>query len=187
MKLHKLWFLVFVLLFLAFGTVVAQEIEGPIDTDDINNPGIDYNEAQKSFGIMQFLTSTVESPSDVSENTNNVAIIEQVGSNNKAYLDQKGSNIYGAIIQRGSGNTADLWQQGSNLQSVINMQGNNNFLKFDQTASNRNAWLKIDGNMMEYDAKQTNTGFTLTPKSSTQPVLEISSNTQTIPLIISNN
>ncbi|MDZ7659865.1 hypothetical protein [Fodinibius sp.] len=135
MKLRKLWLSVFVVLFIGCGTVVAQEVEGPFDTEDINNPGIEYNEAQKSFGIMQFLTSSVDSPSDISENTNNVAIIEQVGSNNKAYLDQQGSNIYGAILQDGTGNVADVWQQGSNLESVINMQGNNNFLKFDQIAN----------------------------------------------------
>jgi hypothetical protein len=187
MKLPKLWLSVFGLFFIGLGTAVAQEVEGPVDTDDINNPGIEYNEAQKSFGIMNFLTSSVQRPSDVSESTNNVAIIEQVGGNNTARLDQDGSNIYGVIIQDGTGNTADVWQKGSNLESIINMQGNNNFLKFDQTASNRNTWLKFEGNMMEYDATQTNTGFTLTPKSSTKPVLEISRNTQTIPLIISNN
>ena len=187
MKLLKVLYTAMIVLFIGLGSAFGQEVEGPIDTDDINNPGIDYNEAQESFGIMQFLTSSLQNPNDVSESTNNVAIIEQVGSNNKAYLDQEGSNIYGAIIQRGSGNTADLWQKGSNLQSVINIHGNNNFLKFDQTADYRNAWLKLDGNMMEYNANQTNAGFTLTPKSSGSPVLEITSNTQTIPLIISNN
>ena len=187
MKLRKLWFSVFMLLFVTFGTVLGQEVEGPIDTEDISNPGIDYNEAQESFGIMQFLTSSVENPSDVSENTNNVAIIEQVGSNNKAYLDQDGSNIYGAIIQKGVDNTADLWQQGSNLQSVINMQGTNNFLKFDQTANNRNAYFMLEGVSLRFDAAQTNTGFTLSPKKSSMPRIDISTTRQTLPIVISNN
>lgn len=188
MKLRKLLLSVFVLLFGGFGTAVAQEAEGkPFDTEEINSPGIEYNKAQKDFGIAEFLLSSIQRPSEVSESTNNVAIIEQVGDNNTAGVEQYGSNIYGAIIQDGTGNVADLLQQGSNLQSVVNMQGNNNFLKFDQIANNRNAWLKFEGDMMKYDATQTNTGFTLTPKSSRSPVLEISSNTQTIPLIISNN
>jgi hypothetical protein len=179
--------MVFAVLFVGFGTAIAQEVEGPIDTEDINNPGIDYNEAQKDFGIMQFLTSSVQKPSEVSESTNNVAIIEQVGSNNTASLDQDGNNIYGAIIQDGTGNVADVWQKGSNLQSIVNMQGNNNFLNFDQIADNRNARLMFEGDMMKYDATQTNSGFRLTPKNSGSPVLEVTSNTQTVPLIISNN
>lgn len=188
MKLLKLLVPVFVLLFAGFETAIAQEVEGkPFGTEDINNPGIEYNEAQESFGIMQFLISSIQRPNEVSASTNNVATIKQVGNNNTARLDQEGNNIYGAIIQRGTGNDADVWQKGTNLQSVINMQGNNNYLNFDQIANNRNAWLKFEGDMMEYDATQSNTGFTLTPKSSTRPVLEISSNTQTIPLIISNN
>ena len=116
-----------------------------------------------------------------------MAIIEQVGSNNTASLDQDGNNIYGAIIQDGTGNVADVWQKGSNLQSIVNMQGNNNFLNFDQIADNRNARLMFEGDMMKYDATQTNSGFRLTPKNSGSPVLEVTSNTQTVPLIISNN
>lgn len=188
MKLRKLWLSVFAVLFVGWGTALAQEVESPIDTDNINNPGIEYNEAQEEFGIMYFLTSSTQRPSELSESTNNVAIIEQVGSDNKAYLDQDGSNIYGAIIQNGTGNVADVWQKGSNLQSIVNMDGNNNYLKFDQIANNRNTRLKFEGDMMKYDATQTNSGgFRLTPKGNGSPVLEVTSNTQTIPLIISNN
>lgn len=187
MKLRKLWLSVFVLLFIGLGTVLAQEVEGPINTDDINNPGIEYNEAQQNFGIMHFLTSSVEGPSNTPGDVNNEAIIEQVGSNNEAYIDQEGTNIYGAIIQHGSGNIGDLWQKGSNLQSVINMEGNNNYLKFDQTASNRNAYFKLEGNSLKFDATQTNTGFTLSPNQSSMPYLDISTTRQTLPIIISNN
>lgn len=187
MMLRKLWLSVLVGLFVSLGTTFAQEVEGPINMDDINNPGIEYNEAQKSFGIMSFLTSSVKGPDETSGNVNNVAIIEQAGSNNTAYLDQDGSNLYGAIIQDGTGNTADLWQKGSNLQSVINMQGNNNFLKFDQTASNRNAYFKLQGSSLRFDAKQTNSGFSLSPQQSSMPYIDISTTRQTLPIIISNN
>ncbi|WP_445664152.1 curlin repeat-containing protein [Fodinibius sp. AD559] len=196
MKLRKLLITVFVVLFVGFGSAFAQEenIDGPFSenkVEEINNPGIEYNEAQKEFGIRHFLTSSIERE-DTPGDGGNVAIIEQVGDNNVANLTQTGENIYGAIIQHGSNHKAFLNQDGNNLRSVINMQGSSHYLDFDQKVNNRDTFFDFKGSGLEYTATQipmggNETQFTLTPKNAGSPAIQITTDKMRVPVIISNN
>jgi len=191
MKLRKLLLSVLVLLFLGFGTAFGQNDRSPISIEQVNNPGIEHNEAVKDF-MFDFLL-TVDFSKYVSGPLvqGNRATIKQYGNDNKAMLNQIGTGNIG-YIQMGSsenyvsGNMAQVNQDGSGLISLINMQGNDNYLSFDQAGSNKGALFWFRGDNMKFDAQQVGSGLQLRPKNSTMTPIGISSNQSTVPVIISN-
>jgi len=192
MKLRKLWLSVFVVLFVGFGTALGQEknedsnAKGPFSIEDLNNPGIEHNSALSEFGLQYFLSFGFDLPENNVGSGGNVAIIEQVGVENRAKLNQSGSNIYGKIRQDGNLNKAFVDQKGNQLISIVNMRGNNNYLDFFQNTNNKGAFFQFQGNNMQFDAQQVGSGLQLTPRNSTMTPIRISSNQSTVPVIISN-
>jgi hypothetical protein len=191
MKLRKPLLTVFAVLCVGFGTLFAQNDRSPISIEQVNNPGIEHNEAVKNF-MFDFLL-TVDFSEFVSGPLvqGNRATIKQYGNNNNAVLNQSGSANIG-YIQMGSsqnyvsGNRARVNQDGTGLISLINMQGNDNYLGFEQMGSNKGALFWFQGDNMKFDAQQVGSGIQLRPKNSTMTPIGISSNQSTVPVIISN-
>lgn len=192
MKLRKLLLTVFAVLFIGFGTAFGQDKnedsseKGPFSVEDLNNPGIEHNSAFSEFGLQYFLSFGFNLPENNAGSAGNIAIIEQVGVENRAELEQTGSNIFGKIRQHGNLNKAFVKQKGNQLISIVNMQGNNNYLDFLQDTNNKGAFFQFSGNNMQFDAQQKGSGLQLTPKNSTMTPIRISSNQSTVPVIISN-
>lgn len=195
MKLRKLLLTGFAVLFIGFGTGIAQSGNGgndqnnndPFSIEDLNNPGIEHNSAFSEFGLQYFLSFGFNTPGNNGGAGENVAIIEQVGDNNRAELTQTGSNLLGKIRQDGDLNTALVEQKGNQLISIVNMQGNNNYLDFMQDADNKGAFFQFQGNNMQFNASQSGSNFTLSPRSTSMPVIDIETTRQSLPIIISNN
>ena len=196
MKLRKLLLTVFAVLFIGWGSALGQEDESksPVSIEQINSPGIEHNEAVKSFGLDYLMSVDFSSLVQDPARDGNVATISQYGDNNEAVLKQVGSGNTG-YIQMGtsdnfvSGNKAFVSQKGNGLISLVNMQGNSNYLDFLQTGNNKGALLYFKGDDMHYNANQTGMGLQLTPTSfnSTGPQINITTTKQTLPVIISRN
>lgn len=192
MKFRKLLLSVFAVLFIGFGTAFGQDKnedsdkKGPFSVEDLNNPGIEHNNAFSEFGLQYFLSFGFNLPENNVGSSGNVAIIEQVGVENRAELEQTGSNIFGKIRQDGNFNKAFVKQKGNRLISIVNMQGNNNYLDFLQDTNNKGAFFQFSGNNMQFDAQQVGSGLQLTPRNSTMTPIRITSNKSTVPVFISN-
>ncbi len=194
MKLRKLLITVFAILFMGFGTAFGQEderegqaINKPFAIEDLSNPGIEHNNAFTEFGLQYFLSFGFNIPENNVGSGGNVAIIEQVGVENRAELTQNGSNLFGKIYQEGNLNTALVEQKGNQLISIVSMQGNNNYLDFMQDADNKGAYFQFHGNNMQFNAKQTGSNFSLSHRNSSIPAINIETTRQSLPIIISNH
>jgi|GEM_PF-1075468 len=200
MKLRKLLLTIFVLLFVGFGTCLAQDNQAenhnnenandPFGLGDLSNPGIEHTEALKKFGLKYFLSVGIRGSSEETPGgSGNSAYIKQVGSHNKASLTQSGENLYGSIYQNGDWNDASVSQTGYNLVSLVNMEGNYNALEFTQSGSNKGALFNFQGNNLKFTAEQTGNGkgLQLKPQNSGMPMINIQTTRRTLPIIISNN
>jgi hypothetical protein len=191
MKIRKLVLTVFGLLVFSFGTVLAQNDRSPVSIEQVQSPGIEHNEAVKNFTLDFLLTVDFSRLVEGPLLQGNMGTINQYGDNNTAILNQIGTGNTG-YIQMGSpqnlvtGNEALINQDGTGLISLVGMMGNDNYLKFDQTGNNKGALFYFRGDNMQFEAQQIGAGLQLWPKNSTMSPIGITSNQQTVPVIISN-
>ena len=151
--------------------------------EQIHNPGISHNEAVKEFGA-KYATGLFN------KDFNNLAFIYQMESHNEAVLNQVGTGNMGIMNMIGNNNYSDLSQEGTNLFANINMLGNDNWFDFDQRGHSAGAMFNFIGNNIQYEATQQpslNPGsydFTLTPRNSSRPVIDITTNRKVLPVIL---
>ncbi len=186
MKCYKL--LLIPIAFCLFIPVSMQAQDSEAFVNQVENPGIEHNNAVKEFSFKYaFGLLNILNESAVDFNTNNRAVINQQGNSNEAILEQFGSGNTGIINMIGNHNYAKSTQQGSSLLSIINIEGNNNALEFMQQGNNRGALFLFEGNNIKYNARQSGNAFSLTPQNSTTPAFNIQSTRRNLPVIIRNN
>ena len=160
-------------------TVQAQEAF----VEQIHNPGISHNQAVKEFGA-KYATGLFN------KDFNNLAFIYQMENYNEAVLNQVGTGNMGIVNMIGSNNYSDLSQEGTDLFANINMLGNDNWFDFDQKGHSMGAMFNFIGNNIQYEATQQPSltpgehDFSLTPRSSSRPVIDITTNRKVLPVII---
>lgn len=169
--------IVFPLLFVY--SVQAQEAF----IEQIHNPGISHNQAVKEFGA-KYATGLLN------HDFNNLASIYQMENYNEAILNQVGTGNVGIMNMIGSNNFSDVNQEGTDLFANINMMGNDNWFDFDQKGHSAGAMFNFIGNNIQYEATQEpsltpgNHDFSLTPRNSSRPVIDITTNRNVLPVII---
>lgn len=151
--------------------------------EQIQNPGIDHNQAVKEFGA-KFATGLFNN------DLNNLAVIYQMENYNEAILNQVGTSNVGIMNMIGNNNFSDVNQEGSQLFANVNMIGNNNWFDFDQSGHSVGALFNFIGNNMEYEAEQRPSfapgkhDFSLTPRNGSHPVIDITTTRPVLPVII---
>jgi len=154
--------------------------------EQIHNPGISHNQAVKEFGA-KYASGLF------TKDFNNLAFIYQMENYNEAILNQVGTGNMGIINMIGSNNFSDLNQEGTDLFANINMLGNENWFDFDQKGNSMGAMFNLIGNNIQYEATQQpsfapgNYDFTLTPRNSSRPIIDITTNRKVLPVIITRH
>jgi len=195
MKLQKTLIFAIVCCLAVFSQTQAQDKKerSPVSIDQVENPGIEHNEALKSFGL--FHNFAVAGPTDGLfdgiSSEGNYASITQYGSNNVSSLTQTGNSNIGNILigspgNRVSGNITNVTQEGDRLISVVNVQGNSNILNFTQDGNSMGASINMLGDGANIKAEQvpTMSGSEFLFQKGSMPVFKVKSNTRNQRLII---
>jgi len=179
----------FVFLIFPFLGLKAQDSNQEVYPEQTS---IEHNQAVKDFSSRYVFTLTgsglsLENLQQAAAGTNQFALINTVGDNNIATLIQTGGiGNAGLIDILGNQNKASLNQNGSNLLSILEIKGNLNQFNMDQLGSNLQKHVLIDGTGLQFDAEQTNAGFKLMQTGSSIP-FTLEQNGGSLPIIISNN
>ena len=195
MKLKKT--LIITIVFCLAGILGAQAQDNkersPVSIEQVENPGIEHNEALKSFGLFHNFAlsgSTGALFGGVSAE-GNYASIMQYGSNNVSSLTQNGNNNIGNLLigspgNHVSGNITDVTQEGNRLISVVNVQGNSNILNFTQDGNSIGASINMLGNGANIRAEQvpTASGSEFFFQKGSMPVFKVESSSRNQQLII---
>lgn len=195
MKLQKTLILVFIFCLAGFFGAEAQDNKerSPVSIEQVESPGIEHNEALKSFGLFHnfAISGSTGALFDGISAEGNYGSITQYGNNNISSLTQNGNNNIGNILigspgNHVSGNITDVTQEGNSLISIVNVQGNSNNLNFTQDGNSMGASINMLGNGADIEATQVPTmrGSEFLFQKGSMPVFKVESSNRNQQLII---
>ncbi|MBP3191740.1 hypothetical protein [Natronogracilivirga saccharolytica] len=136
-----------------YTSVLSQNSEREVFPEQVS---IDHNEAVRGFsGDFVTMNPTAgRTDEDLPETSQNTAIISLIGMENMVMLEQIGSMNRAALSINGDGNDAEFTQNGIGNTASVNVVGSDNFIRGWQEGNYNHIGLNYEGSGTQQQVQQ---------------------------------